>query len=157
MKKINWKAPKTKELLRWIAVGLVLLALIGAVIGLAVKLNRQTDIQRLGGEAYSIGILDEMGEKKDGNTSIYTRRAIAVDGLTCKLKFNAKIKYKLFFYDEDDAFISSTEDLTADFDGKGIPGNADSVRIMITPLEDDRVTLTEVLDYAKQLTVTVNR
>ena len=38
---------------------LVVIALVGAVIGLGIKLDRQTTTNRIGGEAYSIGAIDE--------------------------------------------------------------------------------------------------
>ena len=49
--------------------------------------------------------------------------------------------------------------MTADFDSSDIPEGAESVRIMITPTDDEdgKVTFTEVLGYANQLIVTVNR
>ena len=55
--------------------------------------------------------------------------------------------------------ISKTEALSADFDGSAIPENAETAKIVITPTadEDGKVDLTEVLGYAGQVTVTVNR
>lgn len=155
--KVNWKSAKTKNIIIRIVLALVLLALIGAVIGLAIKLDRQTATTRIGGETFSIGTIDAEGNYKEGTTSIYTRRAVTVDGLKCEIAKNAKIKYQLFFYDENDKFISASSELTVDYDGTGVPAKADAVKIMITPLEDSEVTLTEVLGYAKQLTVTVAR
>ena len=61
-------------------------------------------------------------------------------------------------YDKDGEFVSASEELTADFDGE-IPENAESVKIMITPTadEDGKISVIEVLGYAAQLTVTVNK
>lgn len=150
---------KTADMIKWIITLLVGLALVGAVIGLAVKLNRQTTTTTLGGEAYSIGTLtDDAGEYAKGDTAIYTRKAIKTDGLKVVPDKDAKITYRLFFYDKDGKFISATEASSAKFNGD-IPTGAESVKIMITPTEDEdgKVSLVEVLGYANQLTVTVNR
>lgn len=131
------------------------LALLGGVIGLAIKLDRQTTVTTLGGEAYSIGALDEKGEYKESTASIYTRKGFSVDGLTCSLDKDAKIKYQLFFYDKDGKFISVSAELTSDFESSAVPAAATTAKAVITPTadEDGKVSLTEVLGYAAQLTV----
>ena len=138
---------KTLDRVKWFVTLIVGLALIACVIALFV-----------GGEAYSIGTIDETGEYAEGDTAIYLRNGITTDGLKCEIAEDAKIKYELFFYDKDGEFVSSTGDLTADWAGE-IPVGAESVKVMITPTadEDGKVSLIEVLGYADQLTVTVNK
>lgn len=143
--------------IKWIITLVIGLALICGVTALFIKLDRQTDTTTIGGEAYSIGTIDAAGEYAEGSTAIYTRKGITTDGLKCELKKDAKIKYKLFYYDKDGKFISASADLTADFDGSDIPETAKTVKVMITPTEDTEVTVTEVLGYANQLTVTVKK
>lgn len=150
----NVRQNKTVRIVKNVVLVLVLLGLIGAVIGLSVKLNRSTS-ERLGGEAYSIGLIDENGADKEGTTASRTRDAITVKGLKCTLEKDAKIKYELFFYDAAGKFLSKSGDLTADYDGKSIPETAETVRVMITPTEDEdgKVTALEVLGYANLLVV----
>lgn len=138
---------------------LVVIALVGAVIGLGIKLDRQTTTNRIGGEAYSIGAIDEKGEVKNSELSIYTRDGVTVKGLKCELAKDAKIKYQIFYYDKDGKFVSSSAELTADFNGTGIPATAKTAKIVITPTEDKdgKVTITEILGYAGQLTVQYSR
>lgn len=144
---------------KWVITLLVGLLLIGAIIGLFIKLDRQTSTTTIGGEAYSIGLIDDTGANESGDTAIYLREAVTTDGLTCKLAKDAKISYQLFYYDVDGEFLSASDVLTADFDGSDIPEGAESVRIVITPIsdEDGKVSLHEVLVYASRLTVTINR
>lgn len=146
------------KLLKNILLTLVFLALVGAVIGLAIQRDR-TVTERLGGEAYTIGLIDEVGEDKDGNTAIRTRDGVTVRGLKCTLAKDAKIKFQLFFYDEAGKFISASAELTTDYDGSAVPGTAETVRIMITPTEDEdgKITIVEVLGYAKQLAVSYEK
>jgi hypothetical protein len=150
---------KKSDAVKWVITAIVGLALIAAVAALGVKLHRQTTTTTIGGEAYSIGTIDETGTYKEGDTAIYLRKAITTDGLKCELEENAKIKYQLFFYDKDGKFLSASAELTTDYDGTNIPETAESVKIMITPTadEDGKVSLMEVLGYANQLTVTVNK
>ena len=149
---------KTLDRVKWFATLIVGLALIACVIALFVKLDRQTTTTTIGGEAYSIGTLDETGEYAEGDTAIYLRNGITTDGLKCELADDAQIKYQLFFYDADGAFLEASEELTSDWNGS-VPEGAESVKIMITPTEDEdgKVSLIEVLGYADQLTVTVNK
>ena len=143
---------------KWAVVLIVALALIAAVAALFVKLDRQTTTTTIGGEAYSIGTIDETGEYAEGDTAIYLRNGITTDGLKCELADDAQIKYQLFFYDADGGFLEASEELTSDWNGSA-PEGAESVKIMITPTEDEdgKVSLVEVLGYADQLTVTVNK
>lgn len=150
---------KKGDKIKWVITFLVGIGLITSVAALTVKLNRQTTTTTIGGEAYSIGAIGSDGLYFENDTSIYLRKAITTKGLKCELAEDAKIKYQLFYYDKDGKFISSSAEMTTDFDGVGIPDAAESVKIVITPTadEDGKVSLVEVLAYASQLTVTVNR
>ena len=150
---------KTADAVKWVVVFLLVIGLIGAVITLFVMLDRQTTVTEIGAEAYTIAALDDSGEQTDGDTSIVTRNAFTVDGLKVAIADDATVTYALYFYDVDGEFVSKTADLSADFDGSAIPENAESAKIVITPTadEDGKGDLTEVLGYAGQVTVTVNR
>ena len=153
----NLKKHIVADKVKWIAIFVIALALIGAVTTLFVKLDRQTTVTEIGAEAYVIGGLDENGEALEGNDSIVTRSAFTTDGLKVTVAKDAAVTYALYFYDVDGKFVSATEALSADFDGV-VPENAESAKIVITPTEDeDGVSLTEVLNYAGQVTVVVNR
>ena len=150
---------KAADAVKWVIVFLLVIGLVGAVVALFVMLDRQTTVSELGPEAYMIGALDEEGKEADGDASIVTRKAFTTDGLKIELADEAKVSYELFFYDEDDAFISSTGALSTDFLGLMVPLNAETAKIVITPVEDEdgKVSLTEVIGYADQVTVTIDR
>lgn len=149
---------KASDMVKWIIVFLLIIGLVATTVTLFVKLDRQTTVTEIGAEQYIIGTLGEDGEKADGDTSIATRNAFTTDGLKVEIADNATVTYTLYFYGADNEFISKTEALSKDFDGE-IPENAESAKIVITPTADDdgKVDLTEVLGYAGQVTVTVNR
>lgn len=150
---------KTADAVKWVVVFLLVIGLIGAVITLFVMLDRQTTVTEIGAEAYTIAALDDSGEQTDGDTSIVTRNAVTTDGLKVAIADDATVTYALYFYDADGEFVSKTADLSADFDGSAIPENAETAKIVITPTadEDGKVDLSEVLGYAGQVTITVNK
>lgn len=149
---------KASDMVKWVIIFLISIGLIGAVITLFVLLDRQTTVTEIGAEAYTIAALDENGEQTDGDTSIVTRSAFTTDGLKVKIEDEATVTYTLYFYGAENEFISKTAALSEDFDGS-IPENAETAKIVITPIEDEdgKVDLTEVLGYAGQVTVTVNK
>lgn len=150
---------KAADTVKWIIIFLLVIGLAGAVVMLFVMLDRQTTVTEIGAEAYTIATLDDSGEQTDGDTSIVTRNAFTTDGLKVEIADDATVTYTLYFYGADDEFISKTDALTEDFDGKAIPENAETAKIVITPTDDEdgKVDLTEILGYAGQVTVTVNR
>lgn len=149
---------KASDMVKWVIIFLIAIGLIGAVITLFVLLDRQTTVTEIGAEVYTIAALDENGEQTDGDTSIVTRSAFTTDGLKVEIEDEATVTYMLYFYGAEDEFISKTAALSEDFDGS-IPENAETAKIVITPTadEDGKVDLTEVLGYAGQVTVTVNK
>lgn len=150
---------KAADAVKWVVVFLLVIGLIGAVVTLFVMLNRQTTVTQIGPEAYTIATLDENGEQAEGDTAIVTRDTFTTDGLKVAIADDATVTYALYFYDADGEFVSKTAALSADFDGSAIPENAESAKIVITPTadEDGKVDFTEVLGYAGQVTITVNR
>lgn len=149
---------KASDMVKWVIIFLISIGLIGAVITRFILLDRQTTVTEIGAEAYTIAALDENGEQTDGDTSIVTRSAFTTDGLKVEIEDEATVTYTLYFYGAENEFISKTAALSEDFDGS-IPENAETAKIVITPIEDEdgKVELTEVLGYAGQVTVTVNK
>lgn len=135
---------------------IAVIVLVGTVTVLAIQLNRTTTAT-LFGTAYAVGTLDDNGKVAESKENIYTKDLISVDGLKITVKEKADVQYKLYFYDADKAFVSASEEwLTADFEGT-IPETAKYVRVVIDPIEDNEVSVLEVLGYADQLTVTYNK
>lgn len=152
-------AHKRSDTVKWVIIFLLVIGIIGAVVALFVQMDRQTTVTELGPEAYMIGALDEEGKAEDSDASIVTRKAFSTDGLKVELADEAEVTYELFYYDDEDEFISSTGALSTDFLGLTVPLNAETAKIVITPVEDEdgKVSLTEVIGYADQVTVTIDR
>ena len=150
---------KTADAVKWFVTFVLLLGVIASVVTLFIQVDRNTTVTQIGAEAYKIAALDDSGEETESDKSIVTRDAFTTDGLKIELADDAAVSYELYFYDADGEFVSKTGALTADYDGSAVPETAATVKVVITPTEDEdgKVTLTEVFGYASALTITVNR
>lgn len=149
---------KTADAVKWFIVFVLLLGVIASVVTLFIQVDRNTTVTQIGAEAYKIAALDEDGKEIESDKSIVTRDAFTTDGLKVEFDSDAKVTYKLYFYNEDEELLSVTEDLSENYSGS-VPENAVWAKVVITPTEDEdgKVTLTEVFGYASALTITVNR
>ena len=144
---------------KWVVTFVLIAMLSIAVIFAFVKIDKNEKTRTLGTSSftYSIGLLDSEGEYEQGTSSIYLKDYYSVDGLTIELKDKATVTYKLFFYDADKEFVDMTSDLSLSYDSTSTPATAEYFRIMITPTNDAEVSFFEIDDYAKQLTVSINK
>lgn len=150
---------KTKNMTGLIVGVLVLVLAAVLFTTLFVKMDKLTTTETISAGSYSVGGLNANGVYQETEGSIYTKKNISADGLTVKIKKEAKVTYKIYFYDAKGGYISATEELTANFESSSVPDNAVYAKIVITPAEDEdgKISWTEKSDYAKALTVTVNK
>jgi hypothetical protein len=155
---MSLKSHQKSDLIKWIITAVVGVLLIATVVGLCVKLNKVDTTKTISKYSYEVGIINDLGKEKTSDGSIRSKDFITVDGLAVVLSDDANITYRLYFYDEDEKFISSTQELSADFNGT-VPSSAKYAKLVITPVEDEdgKVSFLEVYSYASQLTVTVNK
>ena len=154
-KKFNLKSKKT-----WKNIGLGALACtlgIGAVMGVGALLNREEDLTKIINPTYSVGGLTEDGRYLETEGSIYTKDAFECQGIDVSLDFDSNVSYRIFFYDEDNDFISATEKQTGNYDETTTPYDVKFARIVITPNDDEEIKWYEKNGYAKQLTIEVDK
>lgn len=153
-KRINWK--------NLIAGTLAVLVVAGAVFGL-VKITGK-DTRSIGGTAFSVGAIDANGKGIEVKTSIYTKDKISCQGLSIVPEFDSSSEYQVFFYNEDDHFLSSTAKRSDSFTSSEIPACAQYARIVIYPstlgedgkeIKDFKVRLWDVLGIANDIKITV--
>ncbi len=146
---------KSKTILITVVTVCVVLAVLGGVFAIfGAKGGTTLD--------FTIGGLTEIGTYEETNETLYTKEAIEIDdAFRVKLTFDSTIKYQVFFYDELDTFIESTEVYTAS-SNPIIPEGATHFRVEITPIwdaelkADERViSVFDIHKYAKQLKVEV--
>ena len=148
---------KTKNLLK--KVGLILLCVIAVgFVASAIVGADDSEYKRVY-LTWDVGGIDESGYHiPDEKGSIYTVKALECSDILLAADFNSDISYSVYFYDEAGEFISMVSN-----DGKReleipngeFPNSAVSVRIVITPLNDEngKIGLFEKYTYANQLTV----
>lgn len=111
---------------------------------------------------YSIGTIDDdTGKALDSKLSIYTRGKHDVEGLEIKLADEPTVTYKIFFYDEEGEYLSASNELTGDFASSGIPDDAATFRVLITPIAVDgeavEVTTLNKASYIEQLDISFDK
>lgn len=148
-----------KNWIIYLIVGLLLLGVVGGGIVGILKLTDtgKLDTKTISSTKFSVGGLDSNGKYMNTNTSIYTKEAFECQGLEVSLDFDNEIEYQIYFYDQNNDFVHTTGKLSGAFVKESVPFFAKYARIVVTPKEDDVVSTIEVLKYARQLTVKVNR
>lgn len=149
---------KNKSLWKKIGIGAVAGVLgLGAVMGVGALLDKEDETMKSISPTYAVGGLTEDGAYLDTKASIYTENAFECQGLDIDMAFKHDISYRVFFYDEDNDFISATTKQTGNYDENTTPSIACYARIVITPNDDDEIKWHEIKGYAKQLSIEVNR
>ena len=150
---------KTKNLIK--KVGIILLCVI--VVGLcasAIVGADDSDYKRVY-LTWDVGGIDVSGYfAPDEEGSIYTVNALECSDILLAADFDSDISYAVYFYDKAGEFISMvTNDGKRELEITNVefPNNAVSVRIVITPLNDEngKIGLFEKSKYANQLTVKI--
>lgn len=144
---------------------LVLVMAVGLLAGLGSIGGSET--ATIGSSSFSVGgISQETGKGIDSNVSVYTKERIACQGLSIVPDFSSSSKYQLFFYNEDDVFVSATELRSDTFEASAIPAAGRYVRIVIYPstvdengkqIENFKVRFWNVRDIVKDFDITVSK
>ena len=155
---------RNKKWLRTIITVVLVLGVVGGLIGGIVAIMRNTDkidnaltYKTIGATKYAIGGLDGNGNYMNTDQSIYTKDAFECQGLNCTLDFDNDVSYQIYFYDQNNEFVHTTGKLTGAFVQDSVPFFAKYARIVITPNDDNKISLFEKGKYARQLNTTVYR
>ncbi len=132
---------------------IILIAVIGIVALTLIQQQADAKTQTLGVLDFKIGALDEDGEYVKDTGSIVTQKMHSIEDLEISLEKDAMISYRLYFYDEDENFVSADEAVNiADYNGD-IPASAVYFKLVITPTNDAEVSTLEIPNYVGQLDV----
>ena len=153
-----------RKWLRNLVTILLCLVVVGGVVGGVVALTRNTDkiedaltYTSYGWTHYRVGGLDSNGNYMSTDQSLYTKDAFSCQGLNVTPVFDNTISYQIYFYDQDNVFVHTTGRLTGTFTQDSIPFFAKYARIVITPNDDNKVTIFEIAKYAKQIETKIYR
>ena len=148
----KFKVKKQFKNILGIVLGCILL--FGAIFGLVSLLNKEKKTTSVSSSVFEIGGLNASGKYKETTESIYTKDMIECMGLDIKADFDSMVTFKVFFYDVNGDYLSSTSSLDSEFNSA--PTIARYCRIVITPKEDTEVKWYEVSKYAKQIKITID-
>lgn len=137
--------------------------LIGVVIFGAVSIFGK-DTKTISSLAFSVGAIDENGNHVENEQALYTKNMFECKGLEVELDYETNSKYRIFYYNIDKNFLSSTETLDTSFIGAEIPVAAKYARIMIIPALPEGETRSEFsinyfekFGYANDIKITVDK
>lgn len=140
--------------------------IIGAVVLVAImvvvaffKIDGLVANKKLANSDYGVGAISAEGKVIESKLSFYTKDLLAVEGSEVTLEDDATISYRVFFYDEDEKFISATEELTENLSEEDIAEGAKFFRVMITPAdidgEDVVCSKTNRAKYVEQIIISI--
>ena len=148
-KRNNWKFT-----ILWI---LVAALLVGMIVGFTKLADLETTETISPLTAYEVGGLDDTsGAEVENKAAIRMKNLQKIDGLTVKLAEKPTVSYKIFYYDENRAFLSTSSELSADTTSVSV-SSAKYFKIVIYTADKSEVGALDVYNLAKQLTVTVNK
>lgn len=150
----------------WKTVGIIALAAVlcvGATAGIAALANKNEDGYEKVAVKYEIGGLTDSGKYEEGEKTLYTKAGFDVEDKTifADIDFDSTISYQIFYYDENDDFVSKSEVMTVDYTAE-VPEGAVFARVEITPIwsadtekDEQKVTWLNKGGFADQLKLNV--
>lgn len=150
---------KNKDLLIKIVSAVAIVAAVIGCVSLVTQLTKEaaSDYKTFK-PAYSIGAIDDVtGKKSDNECALYTPDIIECTGIELYADFDSDIDYCVYYYDENDAYISCTPNEALNLKIEEFPEGTVGVRIAIYPNNDsnDKIGIFERGTYANQLTVKI--
>ena len=133
---------------------------LGAILGVAHLISKNDEDLRTQRVTFNVGGLNENGKYAESENSLYTKKSFDCKGLKIELDFDADIEYQVFFYDENDNFVESSERLSS---GQTFEDVEDHVkaRIVIYPnwndvkVEDQKINIFNKVTYTSQMKILV--
>ena len=150
---------RNKQKFTLIAVGFAVFAiLIGSLFG---KIDSLQASRKLTSNDYHVGAVSvESGKVVESKQNFYSDM-FELEEAEIKVEEDCTASYRLFFYNEDKAFIEATDVLTQDFDSASTPEGAKYFRVMVTPGlvdgEPVECKFTNINKYISQISVTIDK
>lgn len=145
---VTTKKPKWK----WITIGIVALLLIAAVTVLAVMIAK-VPVGKLTAADYKIGTLSVNGNFEESKNAVVTKDFVNAENFSVKLTKEAKVTYKIAFYDADKDFIEMTEKLSENYNPTSLPEGTMYFKLTVIPTETKDLKTSDIKDIVTQLTV----
>ena len=148
---------KTKKTLGNVGIVVLIVAIVTLIPTLFSIGADDSDFEKVN-LTYAIGGIDEAtGRPVENECALYTKNAIECTGVELYADFDSEIKYTVYFYDDDENFISCQSNTGLNMTVDEMPEGATHIRIAIYPQNDenDEIGTFEKYTYKNQLTVKV--
>lgn len=151
---------------RRIGLGLIITALLIAIVVAFVKIGKIEKTKDLILTDYSIGTLSaEDGTEVKSDHAIRSKYLKADKFNKISLDEKADVTYQIFYYNADKEFIGKSTELSAETTELEATFTVDAATekvkyfrvLIIVPEAKDEVTILNMNDYVKQITVTLNK
>lgn len=131
------------------------------LLGAFSKIDNLQANRKLTANDYNIGAVSVETGKVIESKQNFCSEMFEIDGAEIKVEEDATASYKVFFYDEDKAYISATDTLSEDLATDSIPETAKYFRVMVTPAlvdgEPVECKITNMSKYISQISVTIEK
>ena len=147
-----------KDTFKWIIVFVLIALIAGGTIFSVVTLRKNETSKTVSALSFEIGNLNESGGfNKNDTSTMVTKNMLKLEDIEIILPEDSGVVYKVFYFDEDGDFISSSEYLdTHEFKDEPAEG-ATQVKIVVKPVSDPEISFFEIPKYAKQITIKVSK
>ena len=123
-----------------------------------VKIGNMETSKKLTIGDYQVATINATGKVSESKQNIVTKDLLQLEDIEIKLDEDATISYKVYYYDEDEKFISASDVKTSDYEIENV-SNAKYVRVLITPAQVDgepaEVSALNMHNYTSQITIKV--
>ena len=128
------------------------------IVGAFVRIGNMETSKKLTIGDYQVATINATGKVSESKQNIVTKDLLQLEDIEIKLDEDATISYKVFYYDEDEKFISASDVKTSDYEIENV-SNAKYVRVLITPAQVDgepaEVSALNMHNYTSQITIKV--
>lgn len=142
--------------IRNIILGIVgLVTIIGAFALVSNLIGTRDEEYKEVNVSYTLGGLDENGKVKDDEYSMYSELIDDFESVRITMDFDNQIEYQLFYYDENNVFLDSSEVMSANSVHNRETLGKSNFRIVIRTTDDTKLNFINKFKYANQLKVEV--
>lgn len=141
----------------WLITGALILVF-ALVIGAFVRIGNMETNKKLTIGDYQVATINATGKISESKQNIVTKDLLQLEDIEITLDEDATISYKVYYYDEDEKFISASDTLTSDYEVENV-SNAKYVRVLITPAlvdgEPAEVSVFNMGNYTSQISIVI--
>lgn len=144
-----------KKIKNIILILLITLLCIGS-FGLVNSLVKNKDTTKITSSAFSVGAIDHNGDLIDSKTSFVSKK-IGVKGLSIVPKFDSKVSYFVYYYDDTMKYLSRTNELYGNYDSNLTPTISKFCKIVVFVENGKKATIINKNSWLNNLDIRISK